>query len=168
MMLIAPANLPVAFEIAVSQGGDSRKRTPSEEISSHEQVQHTETTAIGPIRGINTPQPAFTTCDLPPNLSPSNPHPPSHGQNPFISQGFPIRPVFVSGVSSPMSQQIIWRKRQCVETGPPTMTSLDTIGYNSPILVDSYPFLPEPYEELQDFQDQGVLTTLQAVAEPYE
>ncbi|KAJ5464912.1 uncharacterized protein N7458_000598 [Penicillium daleae] len=167
MVSIVAANLPVALETPVSQGGGSRKRTTIEEISGHKQIQPTENTAIRPIRGINAPQPAFTTCNLPPNLSPGNPWPPSHNQNSYLSQGFPIHPVIDSGASSWMSEQVIRRKRQCVETEPPTTTSLNTTGCNSPILVSSHLFMPEPNEKLQNFQNQGIPTAPQPVTELY-
>ncbi|KAJ5819429.1 hypothetical protein N7474_005020 [Penicillium riverlandense] len=168
MLLIARANLPVAVESPISQGG-SRKITPGEGTSSHEREQPTEIMAIrsGPIRSTNTLESAFTTGDLPPNLSTTIPRPPSHIPNLYINQDLPIHPGFDFGASSSRLQQNLKQKHQCGETGPSIGTSPNTLWYYSPIFAGSQPFVPEPYGELQNFQHQGVPTTGQPVTELY-
>lgn len=170
MVSIVAANCPVSLEIPVSQracSGKRTKRTPIEEISNHKLVQPTENTAICPICEINTHQCPFTPCNLPPGLSPSNPWPLSHVKNPYFSQGIPVHPTIDSGASSWMSEQGMRRKRQCVETGPPTTTSLNTAGYYSPISVNSHLFMARPNEKLRNFQNQSTSTAPQPVTELY-
>ncbi|KAJ5679893.1 hypothetical protein N7462_008137 [Penicillium macrosclerotiorum] len=174
---ISRANLPDAIEVAVSQGGrSSRKSTPTERAPSHEPETIVETIVIrsGPAHDSKTSQSSLMPDDkIPPSLSPTNPRhpsrPSSHSPSQYIHQDLPIHPNYdpTASSSSSMSQQDLKRKRQCVETGPATTASPDTLGYYPPMFVGSQPFMPESYDELQTFPHTTIPTTGQPATDPY-
>lgn len=165
MVSILRANLPDAIEITVSQGERSRKNTPTEEKDSRQPSQETPNVRSGHLRRSHIPQPLLPSgTEISVNLSP-NPHTAIPSPSQYIQQELPIHPSFEHTASQ--SPQDLKRKRPYVEAGPSSSTSPTSIPYYSPAFVDTQPFLPETYDNIQGLQQPGVPNTGQPGTEPF-
>lgn len=171
VVAISRANLPDAVGLSGSHGKSSRKRTQTK-APSQEKEQITETVCAQSrhIRGGDGRQAVFAPgADMVARVAPNplNSHPTSPSPTQYIKQDLPIHPYrsFDSSAAS-ILQHDPKRKRQDVVTNVPTTYSQDSPVYHSSIFMDSQPFSPESYDELQSLLDQ-VPTTAQPTTDSY-
>ncbi|KAF3389426.1 Uncharacterized protein F1880_004497 [Penicillium rolfsii] len=173
LVSIARANLPDAVEATLSERSRSRRSSPTEEASTHEQEPVEETMILrrGSAQGTIVTQSVFAPSDGPSDLSPTALRPPSHSPSRYIHQDLPIHPNYDPRPSSSVSQQDLKRKRLRVDADrPPTTTSphAHTLGYYPPVFVGTQQYIPEHYDELQSFPAQVIPTAASPGAEQFE
>lgn len=101
------------------------------------------------------------------SLNPPNSHPTSPRPTQYINQDLPIHPYrSFDPPAASMLQQDPRRNQQDVVTNFPTTSSQNSLAYHSSAFMDSQPFSPESYDELQSLLHQ-VPTTEQPTTESY-